>query len=421
MSGNGNSAKIVVIGGGVSGMTAAIEASEVGKEVVLVEKRPYLGGRVVQLNQYFPKLCPPVCGLEISLKRIRTSTRIQTLTSAEVEEIAGEPGRYTVKIRKNPRYVNTKCTACGKCAEACTSERDDEFNYGMSKTKAAYLPFDMAHPFRYVLDKDACSDEECKAIAEACPYDAIDLEMKPETVEVTAGAVIWATGWDPYDATKLENLGFGKLPNVITNVMMERLAARYGPTEGKIVRPSDQKEIESIAFVQCAGSRDVNYQRFCSGVCCLASLKQARYVREQYPDAKITIFKIDIRAPGRLEDFYQTSQEDEKLTILKGKVAKISEVPGEGDLVVEAEDTLTGTRLKEKFNMVVLATGITPVGVGAGVKVDGVSKDEDGFLTGEQERPGFIGAGCAKRPVEVAASVRDATSAALKAVQACVE
>jgi quinone-modifying oxidoreductase subunit QmoA len=421
MSGNGKPGKVLVIGGGISGITAAIEASEAGCDVVLVEKNPYLGGRVAQMNQYFPKLCPPSCGMEINLRRFRGSSRIQCLTLSEVEKIGGEQGRYQVTIKRHPRGVNGKCTVCGECVEACPVERPDEYNCGIGTTKAIYLPFNMAHPFRYVIDGNACPGAECGKCMPACPYEAIDLDMKPETIDIEVRAIIYATGWDPYDASKIPPLGFGTSANVITNLMMERLASDDGPTGGKIKRPSDDKEIESIGFVQCAGSRDENYQKHCSGVCCMGSLKQARYVREQYPDAEIYIFYIDIRAPGRLEDFYAASQEDEKLHLIKGKVAKITEDGSSGDLILEAEDTLSGEPVKQKVNLAVLATGLVPADA-ANIEVDGgLVRDEHGFLAPNQSLAGVLSAGCAKRPVDVAVSVRDATGAALKALQSSVD
>ena len=422
MSGNGKTGKVLVIGGGISGVTAAVEASEVGCDVVLVEKNPYLGGRVAQMNQYFPKLCPPSCGLEINFRRIRTSPNIQCLTCSEVESISGTPGSYQVAIRRNPRGVNNKCTACGACVEACPVERRDEYNFGMSSTKAIYLPFPMAYPLQYAIDGGACRGAECGKCVAACPYQAIDLEAKPETIEVEVQAVIWATGWEPFDAGKIEGLGFGDYPNVISNVMMERLASTDGPTAGKIERPSDGKEIESVAFVQCAGSRDENYLKHCSGVCCLGSLKQTRYVREQYPDAEIYVFYIDLRAPGRLEDFLAQVENDEKVTLVKGKVAKITEDAESGDLVLEAEDTLSGDQVIRKVNLVVLATGIVPAEADIRTEFGGdLQRDEHGFLTNAQPLAGLLGAGCAKRPVDVAACVRDATGTALKALQNCVE
>jgi quinone-modifying oxidoreductase subunit QmoA len=381
MSGNGTAGTVLVIGGGISGMTAAIEASEAGCDVVLVEKNPSLGGRVAQMNQYFPKMCPPSCGLEINLRRFRLSPRIRCLTLSEVARISGGPGHYQVTIRRHPRRVNGKCTACGECVAACPVDRPDDYNFAMGTTKAIYLPFAMAHPLRYAIDQSVCPGTECGKCVPACPYDAIDLDMKPETVEVEVQAVIWATGWDPYDAAKIDGLGFGTYPNVITNVMMERLASFGGPTAGVIQRPSDGREVESVAFVQCAGSRDENHLKHCSGVCCLGSLKQARYVREQYPDARISIFYIDIRAPGRLEDFYAATQEDEKLELIKGKVARITENPTGGKLVVEAENTITGQAIRQEVDLVVLATGMVPAQAAVQVDLDGgLDRDEHGFL-----------------------------------------
>jgi len=242
---------------------------------------------VAQMHQYFPKLCPPSCGLEMNFRRIRTSARIQCLTLSEVEKITGGPGRYQATIRRHPRRVNNKCTACGACVEACPIQRPDELNCRMSSTKAIYLPFEMAYPLQFVVDGSACPGTECGKCVPACPYQAIDLQMKPETIEVEVQAAIWATGWDPFDAGKIDGLGFGTYPNVISRLMMERLASPSGPTGGKIQRPSDGKAIESVAFVPCAGSRDENYLKHCSGVCCMASLKQTRYIRQQYPDARI--------------------------------------------------------------------------------------------------------------------------------------
>jgi heterodisulfide reductase subunit A-like polyferredoxin len=312
--------------------------------------------------------------------------------------------------------VNEKCTSCGACSEACPEERLNDFNWGMDRTKAIYLPFDAAYPPRFVLDEKACSGEGCTSCVEACEYDAIELGGQPTTEEIEADAVVFATGWQPYEAAKIENLGFAESPDIVTNMMMERMASATGPTGGKIARPSDGKEIESIAFVQCAGSRDENHLKHCSGVCCMGSLKQVRYVREQYPEAQVHVFYIDVRAPGRLEDFYADLQEDEKVSIVKGKVAKIA--ADGGGLVVEAEDIIGGGKLSEKVDMVVLATGLVPSEIGGEVSA-ALKRDEHGFLLAEQDSPGLLTAGCAKRPIDVAACVRDATAAALKALQNC--
>ena len=406
---------ILVVGGGMSGLTAAVEIGEVGYDVILVEKRPYLGGRVAQLHHYFPKLCPPYCGLEINFRRIKDNPRIKFFTLAEVEKISGQAGNFDVTIKLKPRYVNNNCTICGKCVEVCPIERDDEFNYGLSKTKAIYLPHEMSFPAKYVIDDTVC--DKCGKCVQACAYKAINLEEKEKTVNLKVGAIIWATGWKPYDATKMDNLGFGKYKNVITNVMMERLAAVNGPTKGKILRPSDNKEIKSIAFVQCAGSRDENHLPYCSAICCLASMKQAGYVKEQYPDAKVYIFYIDLRAYGRFEDFYNRIKEYKDVYFIKGKVAKITEKPDKS-LLVEAEDILSGKRTSQEVDMVVLATGMMPVTAEEKVPAD-VSYDDFKFIVSNSDS-GIYPAGCAKRPMDVASSVQDATAAALKAIQSIV-
>jgi quinone-modifying oxidoreductase subunit QmoA len=412
---------VLVIGGGITGITAAIEAAEVGCEVVLVEKSPSLGGRVARAHQYFPKMCPPHCGLEINVRRIRTSPKIRCLTLSEVTAISGEPGDLHVTIQQAPRFVNEKCTVCGACVDVCPVERPDDFNLGMSSTKAIYLQDEMAYPMRFAIDGEACLGDDCAKCVPACPFDAIDLAMAEQTLEVDAQAVIVATGWAPYDAAKIDGLGFGTHPDIITNAMMERLASGTGPTGGRIVRRSDGEPVRSVAFVQCAGSRDENYLKHCSGVCCMGSLKQARYVREQYPDADIFVFYIDIRAPGRLEDFYQASQEDEKLHLIRGKVAQVNAENGSGLLEVEAEDTLTGAKVHQKVDLVVLATGIVPSDT-SGIDVEGgLTADAHGFLAREQPQDGVVVAGCAARPADVATCTRDATRAAMKALHFCVE
>jgi quinone-modifying oxidoreductase subunit QmoA len=272
---------ILVVGGGISGITSALEAAEAGYDVVLIEKNPYLGGRVSQLHQYFPKLCPPNCGLEINFKRMKNNSRLRFFTMAEIAGISGQEGDYDVSIKMAPRYVNEKCTCCGKCADVCETEIDNPFNFGMDKIKAAYLPQDFAFPMRYILDPSIAGTDDGKKCLDACEYGAIDLDMQETSVDLKAGAIIWATGWNPYDAAKIEYYGIDENKNVISNVMMERMTSLTGPTGGKIVRPSDGSELKNIAFIQCAGSRDENHFSYCSGICSLASLKQTRYVREQ--------------------------------------------------------------------------------------------------------------------------------------------
>ena len=407
--------RVLVIGGGISGMTAAIEAAEAGMESVIVEKNAYLGGRVAQLYRYFPKLCPPYCGLEINFRRIKNNPRIKYYTQAEVVNISGSEGDFEASIKLNPRFVNRKCTACGECVEVCDVDRPNEFNYGMDSTRAVYLPHDQAFPMRYIIDGDACKGEACGKCVEVCKYGAIDLSMQPSSTQVKADSIVYATGWNPYDAAKIENLNFGTARNVITNVMMERLAAPNGPTKGKILRPSDGKEVKNIAFAQCAGSRDQNNLDYCSAVCCMASLKQTTYLREKSPeDTEATIYYIDLRTPGKYEDFLRKVEDDEKVTMIKGKIAKIEEDAASGDVIITAEDILGGGKIEKKYDMVVLAAGMEPSAISD--EMGGVSKEDNGFII-SAATPGVYAAGVARGPGDVSQSVQMGTGCALKSLQ----
>ena len=408
--------KVLVIGGGFSGLTAAVETAEAGFEVIIVEKTPYFGGRVTQLNKYFPKLCPPNCGLEMNYKRIKNSGDITFYTLAEVEKISGQEGNYDVTIKLSPRFVNDKCVGCNACAEACPVEMPNEFNFGLNTTKAAYITHNQAFPFLYAIDAKHCKGSACAKCVEACKYDAIDLGMKPETINVNVGSVVLATGWDIYDIAKLDNLGGGKIKNVISNMQMERIASPNGPTGGKVLRPSDNKPAKNIAFVQCAGSRDENHLPYCSYICCMASMKQATYIREQYPDSKARIFYIDLRTPGRYEQFYWKVKDDPNVSFTKGKVANITEDPETKDVIVEAEDIMAGKKIKARFDMVVLAAGMVPSTKAAKIPGD-VSYTPDGFVAAASLKRGIYAVGTLKSPVDVARSVQDATGVAIKSIQ----
>jgi quinone-modifying oxidoreductase subunit QmoA len=271
--------------------------------------------------------------------------------------------------------------------EKLSSERPNDFNLAMDKTKALYWPNEMAYPPVYVLDRDALSDADASLLSDTCTPGTVDLGMKVKEFEVDAGAIIVATGWQPYDATRLDNLGFGKYPNVITNVMMERLAARNGPTSGEIIRPSDRSKAQNVAFAQCAGSRDENHLPYCSAVCCMASMKEVRLLRECNEESRATIFYIDIRAVGREEKFYYDMLEDENVSFVKGKVARIA-----------------------------LATGMVPNTIEARLPFK-LEFDDHGFIDGTTDIDGVYAAGCATRPCDVSRSTKQATAAALKAVQ----
>ena len=407
---------ILVVGGGISGMTAALEAAETGKQVVLVEKNPYLGGRTVQLYRYFPKMCHPTCGLEINLRRLKANPRIQVLTMAEVTGISGTQGDYSVSVKLAPRYVNESCTACGECSKAASTEIDDAFNYNLGKVKAAYLPNDMAFPQRYVIDPIVIGTPEAEAIKASCKYGAIDLDMQEETVTLNAGAIVWATGWQPYDANKIQYYGYDRFPNVITNVEFERLADPHGPTGGKILRPSDGKEAKNVAFIQCAGSRDENHLRHCSRFCCMASLKQTRYVQEKYGDeGKSSIYYIDIRAIDRFEDFYQEVKANPNVSFIKSKVARITEDKAQNP-VLWGVNTEGYVRYSNPHDLVVLAVGMEPSVKGMQIPAE-VMSDSSGFIMADPINAGIFGAGCATNALDVNRAVQSATAAALRAIQ----
>ncbi|MEW8432571.1 MAG: FAD-dependent oxidoreductase [Candidatus Thiodiazotropha sp.] len=404
---------ILVVGGGISGMTAALEAAETGKQVVLVEKRPYVGGRVTQLYKYFPKLCFPTCGLEINQRRAKMNPNLNIVTMAEVTDIKGEAGDYTATVKISPRYVNENCTACGDCAKAVEAEFDDEFNYNIGKRKGAYLPHRIAHPQRYVLDPAIIGSDDAQKAKDACKVNAIDLDMQEETIEFKAGAVIWATGWKPYDANKIQPYGYDRIANVITSVEFERMADPNGPTGGKLQRPSDGKEIKSVAFIQCAGSRDKNHLLHCSRICCMASLKQATYPADE---VDISIYYIDIRAIDRFEDFYQTVKAKENVKFIKSKVASIVENKENGNPTLHGVDTEGYNRYADEHDLVVLAVGMEPSVDKESFPVE-IVINEEGFIEPAPENGGVFAAGCSSDALDVNRAVQHATGAALRAIQ----
>ena len=402
---------VLVIGGGISGMTAAVEAAETGCRVYLVEKLPYLGGQVARFNEYFPKLCPPYCGLEINFKRIRNNPLIEVFVSSTVEEISGVARDFKVRIRKGPEYVTGDCTACGECEAVCPLETSDPFNYGMASRKAIALPHELAYPARFHLDDAACDRVSCNKCVDACLYNAIQLDATPKSIEIQVKAIILSTGWKPYEPENLEAFSWGISPDVLTNVMMERLGAPNGPTGGKILKQSDQQAAKKIAFVQCAGSRDENHLPYCSAVCCSASLKQAIYFTRQDGEHMADIYYIDLRVSGRNEDFLRKVEENDQVRLIKGKVNAVGMEKGKP--VIEAEDILSGRKIRTDYDLVVLATGIVPeIPLSPGMDLD-----RDGFIIKESLEHGFSAGGCCCEPKDVASTVRESTGIVLSVLQ----
>lgn len=403
---------ILVVGGGFSGLTAAIEAAELGYDVYIVEKTPFLGGRVAQLNKYFPKLCPPSCGLEIQFQRIRKNPRIKFFTQAEVIGVTGSKGDYSVKVRIAPRYTAPHSVDFSLLASTLEGEANNEFELGLAKRKPLYRSMPFAFPGRFVLDPKALSKADQIKVSN---NQFIDLDEQPREIDLNVGSIVIATGWKPYDVTRLTNLGAGSIKNCVSNMQLERLASPFGPTGGRIVRPSDGKKPNKVAFVQCAGSRDQNHLNYCSYICCMASLKQAQYVAEQNPDVQITIYYIDLRTPGRYMKVLEKVQALPNVRFVKGKVADAKEDAATGNVILTVEDAIRGEKLTLNYDLAVLATGMQPSLAGENLPLP-VTVDEDGFVNSGEEA-GIFAAGCARMPLDVMRSAQSGTAAALKAVQ----
>lgn len=398
---------VLVLGGGIGGITAALELAEAGGEVILVEKEPYLGGNVSRFNNYFPKLCPPSCGLEINYRRIRSNPRITVHVSTTLEQVEGSAGAFEVLLRSGAPLINDRCTACGKCAEVCPEDRARETGYD-SEGKAAYIRDGITFPVKYTIDERACLKEACARCVDACAYDAIRLDAVPFTIRKTVHAIIVATGWHSYEAEKLENYRYGDDPDVMTNLEFEYWLASGLKEQKGLNRPSGGTPPKRVAFVQCAGSRDLHHLAYCSSVCCSASIKHALTLAEHTPETEVEIFYIDLRLTGRNETLLRKAASAASITLTKGKVGRITRKAAGDALEVEVEDILKGTRRRGHFDMVVLATGLVPNHPGPEWPAG-----PEGFLIAGGT-PGIVPAGTCKRPMDVASTVRDATAAALK-------
>jgi quinone-modifying oxidoreductase subunit QmoA len=387
-----------------------VELAEAGQEVVLIEKEDYLGGNVSHFNNYFPKLCPPSCGLEINFRRIRSNPRITYYTGSSVKKICGREGDYSVNLELKPRLINTLCTSCGKCAEVCPEERPAKFGRPAGE-KAAYIKGGLAFPMKYCIDPEVCKGKACGICLEACEYNAIHLDAKNAEVVIQADKIILASGWVLYDAGRIENYRYREEADVVSNQEFEHMLAACTREKKKLLRPSDGKEPKRIAFIQCAGSRDINHLPYCSAVCCSASLKHALTLDAEYPEIESEIFYIDMRLSGRNEKLLNLAEGKERIRLTKGKVGRILSPDKENGPVLEVEDIEAGTKAQSVFDMVVLAMGLTP----APLPVD-LQQNAYGFYQADQAS-GIIPTASCKRPMDVSSSVKDATASALKAMQ----
>jgi heterodisulfide reductase subunit A len=355
--------KALIIGGGIAGISAAIDLAESNFEVYMVEESPSIGGKMAQLDKTFPTMDCSSCILTPRMVDVSRHEKIKLLTYSEVKSVEGYVGNFKVTIVKKPRYVlDDKCNGCGKCVEVCPIEVPNEFDGGLSPRKAIYIPFPQAVPQVYTIDMDACV--ECDKCIEACHkegLDAVDLNEKPEEIEIEVGTIIVASGYDVFDPTVIGEYGYGIYPNVLTALEMERILSASGPTHGDIIRPSDRGRPKSVAYVQCVGSRskDTRQNPYCSRVCCMYAIKQARQIKEKYPDTDVYVFYTDLRCFGKgYEDFYWRAQED-GVVFVRGSLSSLWRKKGDEKLVVKAEDTLSGEAIELEFDMIVLSVGMT--------------------------------------------------------------
>jgi heterodisulfide reductase subunit A len=415
-----SSREILIIGGGIAGITAALELGYLGFKVHVIERKPSIGGNMAKLTKVFPTLDCAQCILTPRMAEVGRNPNVNLLTYAEVQDISGRPGNYTVKVFMKPRGVDLeKCRSCGVCAKVCPVTAPDEFNEGLSERKAAYIEFPQAVPSAYVIDFDACT--KCGKCEQMCPAKAINLEDRGKTVELNVGALIMATGYELYDANMLKNYGYGVYKDVITMMDLERLTSASGPTGGFIKR-ADGGDVRKMAIILCAGSRDKNHVPYCSRICCMYSLKQA-FVLKKMLGIDVCVYYTDIRATGKGYEELYWRDEEAGVVFIRGKVAEIWK-KNNGKLVVVAEDTLMGEVREDEFDLVALATPmVSPSGLKELAGKMNLSLGEDGFI--QEKHPkldpvdslvtGVFACGCALSPKDVRDTVSDALGAAAKA------
>ncbi len=424
--------KALVIGGGISGMQAALDIANSGYEVVLVEKTSSIGGRMSQLSETFPTLDCASCILTPKTVEVGHHPNIKLLTYSEVEGVEGYIGNFKVKIRRKSAFVDwDKCTGCGLCSEKCPTKVPSEFERYMGPRKAIYIPFPQAVPKKPIIDSENCiyfKTGKCRLCEKQCPTGAIDYDQKEKFIEENVGVIIVATGYDLLSKENVGEYGYGKYKDVIDGLQFERLLSASGPTSGEIKRPSDGKIPKEVVFVQCVGSRDPEHgMPYCSKFCCMYTAKHALLYKHAVHDGQVYVFYIDIRSGGKgYEEFVQRAIENEKILYLRGKVSRIfQDDRDDGKLIVWGVDTLTGKKIEIAADMVVLAMAAVPnVGVKELAKKLKISTDAHGFITEAHPklRPletltaGIYLTGCAQGPKDIPETVAQASGAAARAI-----
>ena len=428
--------RVLVVGGGIAGVEAALTLAEAGKEVILVEREPSIGGHMAMFDKTFPTLDCAACILTPKMTAIKDNPKITLMSYSEVESVSGAVGNYTVRIRRKPRYIQEDlCVGCLQCVDACVFQKPkfpNKFDQGLALRKPIYVPFAQAIPLVPVIDPENClqlSKGQCKqSCVTACgERAAIDFHQQPWVEEVHVGAVIVATGYKPIDPSGMLHYGYGRYPNVYTGLEVERLVNAAGPTGGKLTLRDGSKP-RRVAIVHCVGSRDKNYHTYCSRVCCMYSLKLAHLVKEK-TEAEVFNFYIDMRTPGKgFEEFYNRVQ-NEGVHFIRGKVGDISPAEGAaaGDaaapLTVQVDDTLLGQRRKIDVDMVILAVGLEAHEDNVDIRrMFGISCCSVGFFLEKHPKlapvstanDGVFLAGACQGPKDIPDTVAQAVAAAAK-------
>jgi heterodisulfide reductase subunit A len=433
---------VLVIGGGIAGMQAAEDLADMGFEVNLVEKEPFLGGLAARAGRFFPTDDCAIC-IQSPTSDVKTITHtsrkcvyrsgfteipnLNVLTNSRVVKVEGVPGNYKVTIEKKPRYVNEeKCVGCDLCTTACPVEVPDEYNARLKKRKAIYINTPIVYPPVYVIDAGACKFSDCAKCVEVCPTEAIELNQKSKQITLNVGSIIVATGFREFDASVIKEYHYGEYPDVITHLELARMIDGFGPTNGMIIRPSDGKPAKRIVFVQCVGSRDRRWNPWCSSICCMISLKHATLIKSAYPDTDITICYIDIRTTGREHEYYYERAREMGIKFVKGRPTEIVLDPEVNMLIVDVEDELLRRLLELEADLVVLAPSMVPAeGAKELAEILGLELDEDGFFREynaklrptETKRRGIFLCGGATFPKDAPTTSLHAHSAAVKAAK----
>ncbi len=415
----------LVIGGGIAGIQASLELANQGLTVYLVEKNPSIGGRMSQLDKTFPKLECAACLLTPKMVAAARHPNIKLLTYSEVREIDKNGENFQVKITRKPRYVDeNKCVGCGICSRFCPVEAPNDFDMRIGVRSAVHVSLPQAVPLAYTIDSEQCL--QCELCQNLCPVGAINFKDKSKEIDVEVGAIIVATGFDLFDASKRTELGYGHYDNVLTGLALERLLSTAGPTGGRVVRRSDGKIPRKIALVQCVGPRGKSGNLYCSKLCCMYATKEAVLVKKQIPNAEVTVYYSEMPAFGKgFEEFTRKARSELGIKYIKTEVSRIVENPVTRNLHLYARNIGSNDPFKAEFDLVVLSTGLVPAAseelqknlrirtgegnffVSISPRVDSVSTNIDGVFL----------AGVAEGPKDIADSVEQATLAASKAAK----